>query len=96
MAEEPELEMSDWQPHRLSDFQPSQAPTIRLLNTFGEAFHSGRIPTRCWRATAPDYSAQQILITIFPDDAEFRRAVAEVLPQGRYRIEVADRRGVAL
>jgi len=94
-VDEPELELGDWEPHRRADFDARHWPTIQLLNTFGEAFHAGQIPTGCWRSTGPDYNNEQIVITIFPDDADFRSAVAEVMPPGSYRINVEDRRLIA-
>jgi hypothetical protein len=63
-------------------------PTLELLNRFGEVFHRGRIPTHCWRSTGPDYEAQQVVLTIYPDDAAFREAVAAVMPAHGYRIVV--------
>jgi hypothetical protein len=70
--------------------------TVEYLNRFGDALHVGKLPeSRCWRALGPDYEAQQAVITIFPDDAEFRRAVAETMPEGSYRIVVKDIRGLA-
>ena len=90
MADNSELELGDWEPHDVDEFPPAKRPTIELLNAFGEAFHDGRVPTHCWRSTGPDYDAQQVVITIFPDDLGFRDAVAAVLPVGTYRIEVDD------
>lgn len=88
MADEDDLDLSGWTPYRLSDFTTRQRPTIELLNRFGTAFHGGRIPRRCLRGTGPDYTAEQVILTIFPDDPDFRRAVAEVMPEGSYRIRV--------
>jgi hypothetical protein len=86
----PELELGDWEPHKRADFTGRQWPTIQLLNIFGEAFYSGQIPKHCWRGTGPDYENEQIILTIYPDDTEFRSAVAAVMPQGSYRINVSD------
>jgi hypothetical protein len=84
------LDPDDWEPHELSDFPPEMRLTIKHLNRFDEALHHGRIPVGPWRSLSPDYQAEQAVITIHPDDAEFRSAVAAVMPEGSYRIVVED------
>jgi hypothetical protein len=88
------LELGEWEPHDISSVPERMRPTLELLNRFGEAFYSGRIPTGSWRSTGPDYAAQQVVLTIFPEDAAFREAVAAVLPADSYRIVVDDVHGI--
>src|SRR3954469_20039970 len=92
---DPDIELREWEPHRPEDFPASQRPTIERLNAFDAAFFSGRIPRRCYRGHGPDYDPQQVEIIIFPDDEEFRAAVAAAMPSGSYRIDVSDLRNIA-
>jgi hypothetical protein len=57
---------------------------------FGEAFYAGQISKHCWRSTGPNYENEHTVLTIYPDDAEFRSAVTAVMPKGSYRINVSD------
>lgn len=90
------LEADDWEPHEISRFPPEMRLTVRYLNVFDEALYHGRIPVGPWRALGPDYDAEQAVITIYPDDDVFRRAVEATMPADSYRIVVEDIRGIAL
>jgi hypothetical protein len=91
-----ELDPDDWEPHEVGDFPPEMRRTVEFLNLFDAAFYGGQIPTGPWRSLGPDYELEQAVITIFPDDADFRRAVAVAMPDGSYRIEVSNVQGYAL
>jgi hypothetical protein len=91
-----ELDPDDWEPHQVGDFPPEKRRTVEYLNTFDSAFYSRQIPTGPWRSLGADYESQQAVITIFPDDPDFRRAVAAVMPEGSYRVVVDNVQGYAL
>jgi hypothetical protein len=83
-------EPGDWQPYQLEAHPEAHRPTLAALNTFLSALYGGELPRESWRSTGPDYDLGQIVITIYPDDQPFRKAVATTLPAEAYRIVVED------
>ena len=71
-----------------ADFPADRRPVIRTLNAFAAAEADGRVPAGVATAGGPDYPARQAVFYIPGENEAFRRAVAEVLPAGAYRIEV--------
>jgi hypothetical protein len=89
------LDPDDWEPLEVLNFPPEKRRTVEYLNMFNAAFYSGQIPTGPWRSLGADYELEQVVITIFPDDSDFRRAVAAVMPDGSYRLVVRNVLGYA-
>ena len=62
-------------------FPEHKRPVIRTLNAFLAAQQDGRIPA-VFTAGGPDYETGEAVISIPEENADFRRAVAAVLPAG--------------
>ncbi|MEA2314839.1 MAG: hypothetical protein QOI03_1531 [Solirubrobacteraceae bacterium] len=84
---------------------PSDSPRIlpanegyvaRLIRQFVSALDDGRIPRAPFRACSPHPTREAILISIYQDDEQFRRAVADLLPPESYEVQIEDVIGLAL
>lgn len=75
-------------PYDESSVPPERRPVIRTLNQFVLARADGRIPADVVTSAGPDYAAGQAVFYIPEENNELRRAMAEVLPEGSYRIVV--------
>lgn len=65
---------------------PELRPLIILVNEFMDALESGRVPRDGWQYVAPNHDAGILRIAISQESAEFRSAVATVLPPASYEV----------